>query len=537
MEQRVNNNTPGTSTATIVEVTNNCYNSNVSDNGDFFDPILTIDAASGWTFDGVPTVTFTNSSGNRITKPFVMQGDAKGTFSAEGDMDTYKPVEVNGNTVSDTPEPKDIPVTTDLTQCSSDAPASVKDNAVLSVILTPASGYYFEATPTAKVTHGTETVIEAVMQSDGTAIVTVNMAEYPDSTAVTVTGVAVVKPAKTYPVTDKTEHCNAVGIPARATATDTLNITLSAASGYDFTDVTPKVLVNNTEGDILATGEFVFNVSADKKTATVTADLSEVDFVETSYIDVVGSAVPATQYGDKYGVCDVYVVTTDNLKAFAEIRFTETSGIDLGDYVPAIFRAHYNVGERKATTLKVGGKDLNIPVFTPDNDVLVLDFGSVELPRHNNDITDLKTVYDVFLPFVGVRQIPSEMVGRTVSLLYRVNTVTGEGVAVLSDNGMQFMVENCRPTSRLIYKLNTYQVSGDLEFNSAVLYGLQPYVRVTWYQSQNHNIANRDNNMAVISTFKGYTKFAEVTGVNAQGMTKAEYDEVLRFLTAGVYVY
>lgn len=341
----------------------------------------------------------------------------------------------------------------------------------------------------------------------------------------------------TYPVTDKTEHCNSVGIPTRATATDTLNITLSAADGYDFTDVTPKVLVNNKEGDLLSTGEFVFNVSADKKTATVTADLSEVSFVETSYIDVVGSAVPATRYGDKYGVCDVYVVTTDNLKAFAKIRFTETSGMDLGGYVPAIFRAHYNVGERKATTLKVGGKDLKIPVFTPDNDVLVFDFGSVELPRHNNDITDLKTVYEVFLPFVGVRQIPSEMVGRTVSLLYRVNTVTGEGVAVLSDNGMSFMVENCRPTSRLIYKLNTYQVAGDLEFNSAVLYGLQPYVRVTWYQSQNHNITNRDNDREVISTFKGYTRFAEVTGVNAQGMTKAEYDEVIRMLTAGVYVY
>lgn len=93
-----------------------------------------------------------------------------------------------------------------------------------------------------------------------------------------------------------------------------------------------------------------------------------------------------------------------------------------------------------ATNIKFGSADSNIPGYNVTAQIYDIDMGSVDLTKVNsNSFVDFSpyTEYFVFLPFIGVRKLETNLVrsvndkGTTLSLKYKIDVITGDLVAKL----------------------------------------------------------------------------------------------------------
>lgn len=293
-----------------------------------------------------------------------------------------------------------------------------------------------------------------------------------------------------------------------------------------------------------------FGLSDEKTTATAYIDTSDpaTEIGDYESISISADTVPVTVIGTNYGSINVYRVTLDNLADFAKKRFfrTETTAgetsyylIDLGQYVNRIKRIHTEIPTSSTDQIKCGNYETGIECLAPSKDRVTLDFGSVEIPAHNNDNTDYQGEIQLFLPFKGFVSIPVEFVGKSVRLEYVINTVTGEGIARLSYNGIVFHVEEVAPSTDIIYTApqnDTVNLVGADSWNEQLLYGLEPYIKLKWYTSKDKGSRNKDNVTDYIGTFKGFIRAEHVGSIANVNILTSEQRSIYELLEQGVYI-
>ena len=283
-------------------------------------------------------------------------------------------------------------------------------------------------------------------------------------------------------------------------------------------------------------------ISEDKQTGSVTFELipNAVD------LNIVANANVITPPTIKnYGAINVYIVTLDNLDEFAKKRFftqtseTETgtsySEVNLGQYVNRIKRIFAAVPVGGDDVLKCGNYNTGIKVKYPDSDVIVLDFGNVELTGANGNNEDFNAQVQMFIPCRGVVTIDSKYIGKTVNLTIKVNVITGDSVALLSCDGVTFQIESFSLSRDVLYRLGTdLNVVGGEQWNEQILYGLEPYVLITENLTVDVPVNNTQENV----TINGVTGFAQFTNVNLNtaNLLVDEYDEIISQLETGVYL-
>ena len=312
-------------------------------------------------------------------------------------------------------------------------------------------------------------------------------------------------------------------------------LTLTADSGYKFEvaptannydDATP--MERREETGVLSDGGKVatFNLASDK---------NGNPFQKEYTITLRGSVVADVVYSGFYGSINVYELTNDNLKQFAEQRFSKTSE-DLGKYVTNLFRIFCPVGETIDAVITTGDVNTGIHAKTPKSDIVVLDFGEVTIPFHNNDLSDYNSNIQMFLPFVGFVNIEPNYIGKAINLTYEVNVITGEAVVKLSTDGITFSVYDCNVSSALIYKTSDYDIVGDTGFSSRFMYGLKPFVKVVWRQSMNEYVNNDDCERTVIGSITGFARITECDEINTSQMTSDEKQMIENQLKYGIYI-
>lgn len=321
-----------------------------------------------------------------------------------------------------------------------------------------------------------------------------------------------------------------------------ISITLTAVDGTEFNPGNPpQVFYYNSMGDPIVKK---FIVSGDKHTASLTFT-PDADNGET--LEFTGGAEPITVIGENYGSINVYLVTLDNLNEFAKKRFfkevadPETGQsfeyIDLGQYVNRIKRIFVNVPEGADAIIQCGNYDTGITVKTPTVDRLTVDFGNVTIPAHNGDLTDYESEIQLFLPFKGFVSVPSDMTGKTVNLKYTVNVLTGNGVAVLSCDGVPFIMESVQPNTDIIYRLgDTVTVIGSDDWNEQELYGKESFVLVKWYESSNKGNVCSDYRNVNLADLTGFVKLADVSIISTPEMLADEQKMIYDALENGVYM-
>lgn len=283
-------------------------------------------------------------------------------------------------------------------------------------------------------------------------------------------------------------------------------------------------------------------ISADKQTGSVTFTLTP-NAVDLNIVANANAVTPPTI--KNYGAINVYIVTLDNLDEFSKKRFftqtgeTETgtkySEVNLGQYVNRIKRIFTTVPVGGDDVLKCGNFNTGINVKYPDSDVIVLDFGNVELTGANGNNEDFNAQVQMFIPCRGVVTIDSKYIGKTINLTIKVNVITGDSVALLSCDGVTFQIESFSLSRDVLYRLGTdLNVVGGEQWNEQILYGLEPYVLITENLTVDVPVNNTQENVT-INSVTGFAQFANVN-LNTANLLVDEYNEIVSQLETGVYI-
>ena len=322
---------------------------------------------------------------------------------------------------------------------------------------------------------------------------------------------------------------------------ETLNVTIkaNANTAFDTEQSTPNIFYYNEQ--INPTRKYL-TVSEDKQTATGSLVLQD----DWSNLSVNAQAYPLEVVGQQYGAINVYLVTLDDLEQFSTKRFVkgkEVDGtviyetVDLGVYVNKIRRVYTNIGAGSTDVIRCGNYNTGVSCHQPAQDKITLDFGTAEVPAHNEDNTDYESEIQVFLPFAGFVNLNNDYAGKTISLQYVINVITGNGVAKFSYNGVVFQVVEIKPSSEIIYlsPSDTVKTIGGDEWNEMLYYGLEPYIYCKWYKGVNSG-RNNDAHTCVISDLTGFNIFDDVTPIHAPEMLTEEQELIYRALSDGVYI-
>lgn len=325
---------------------------------------------------------------------------------------------------------------------------------------------------------------------------------------------------------------------------ETLNVTIKANenTAFDTKQSTPNFFYYDENGD---TASKDLTVSGDKKTATGSLTLQD----DWGNLSVNAQAYPVTVVGQQYGAINVYLVTLDELAEFSGKRFFKVTGsdsetgmqiyenIDLGAYVNKIRRVYTNIAAISTDVIRCGNYNTGVSCHQPAQDKITLDFGTAVVPAHNEDNTDYESEIQIFLPFAGFVNLNTDYAGKTIALQYVINVVTGNGVALLSCNGVVFQVEETEPSSEIIYLSPSTQVKtvGGDDWNEMLYYGLEPYIYCKWYESAS-NGRNNDRQTGILGDFRGFNIFDDVTPIHTAEMLTEEQEMIYTALSDGVYI-
>ena len=365
---------------------------------------------------------------------------------------------------------------------------------------------------------------------DGHSVATATF-DVPDGTQITVTG----EVHKIVRITKNLVNCTG-NMPDYYETGETVDITLKANTGTKFVKDTDAQFIYNEEGIDTPVN---MKISSDRQTATIHYTIP----TDVTDITIYGNCSVVAPVGDDSGSINVYIVTIENLKAFANVRFVSTKDNtivyhDLGKYVNRIKRIYTNVEKGATDVIRCANYNTNISVFQPVKSKITLDFGNVVVPSHNNDNTDFESTVKLFIPFVGFVDVPNDYTGETLNLQIDINVVTGNGLYRLIYNGTLIQTGDCTPSQDVLYKTADMELTkiGGEEWNEQRYMGLEPYLFVKWYESKNPNGRNNDFKKGNISSFTGFNSFDNVVIQPTADMLAREQEMILTTLLKGVYV-
>lgn len=527
-----------------LEVINNIPNTTATGTkgSGYYDASIQVTANEGYKITAAQ-VKFTGSYGYPDTQDLTISPDGKTASWEYDDADTGYSFTLTGETASGgTPE---LNVTNNITG-SGVTEQHTFDGETATFTVTgqynPNKVRFFDLKASYTNKAGTATETPFVVQD----------LEYSQQATLTVTDIDPTKPVTltgsyddVLEISTDLSNCTAnADLPQYVKDGETVNVTLTANDGteFDTEQSTPKFYYKNASG---YPDTQDLTISSDKKTATGSIQVN----TNWSGIKVIGSAYPVAVVGEQYGAINVYLVTLDELAEFSAKRFFKETGtdpstgapiyenIDLGAYVNKIRRVYTNIGASSTDVIRCGNYNTGVSCHQPAQDKITLDFGTAVVPAHNEDNTDYESEIQIFLPFVGFVNLNNAYAGKTIALQYVINVVTGNGVALMSCNGVVFQVEEIEPSSEIIYLSPSTQVKtvGGDDWNEMLYYGLEPYIYCKWYESATGG-RNNDRQTGEIGDFIGFNVFDDVTPIHTAEMLTEEQEMIYTALSDGVYI-
>lgn len=506
--------------------------------------LITATANEGYYYNGVRAiVAYQTAEGEEHN--YIYRTDTSGTVYKAENMEF--PGILNGTdiviTLNFIPIPKETyPVTVQTEQnCTVNAPSTYTEDDTFTASATPNSGYQFTTAPTIKYTaaDGTETTENFTVGEDGNATFSKVLSLQDDSTIFINASATAIPQPETWPISVTTEYATLQGVPEDNTYTEgeTLNLTAQANTGYYFAEA-PAIKTQGAGGQI-ATRYFTIDPSDNTK-ATWSGTLTGV--VPDTTINIIVNAVPETTYVDKYGTINVYKVTVDNLKQFAENRYVvlpneNTPYLDLGEYVSKIFRVFCDIDNTFDSTMQLGNYDLSqIAVEVPMDDTVTVDCGTLTITGKNGSANDFNGTLQIMLPFIGFQSIDiDKALNKPLHLYYKINIVTGESVAFLEINNVLSEVWDCKTSQEITFLPRGEEMFGEYEFKSKFLYGFVPFIVYKYNTDFNASPINSDAVREKVLNCVGYFEMTETTPFNAQNMNETERARIIELLASGVF--
>ena len=480
---------------------------------------VTVTGNSDGTFSDLKA-TYQNADGDRIADdPFNVSGNVATLtiYCYKGDEIT-----ITGNFISGV---KELQITNNIANTTA---KSVASETTYTVTVEGTAQGMFNGTPT--ITYGSETYDMTVTNQTATAIVPIA------TESVIINGEYLL--GDFIEVEYSLTNCEVVGEkPVKVKTGQNYTFNFKANPNSELTEI--QAHFTDADGNPIVTNG---TISEDKQTGSVTFELTTGAVSLTVYANA-DAVIPPTI--KNYGAINVYIVTLENLDEFSKKRFftqtgeTETgtsySEVNLGEYVNRIKRIFASVPVGGNDVLKCGNYNTGIQVKYPDSDVMLLDFGNVELTGSNGNNEDYNAQIQMFIPCRGVVSVDSKYIGKTVNLSIKVNVITGDAVALLSCDGVTFQLESFSLSRDVLYRLGTdLNVVGGEQWNEQILYGLEPYVLITENLTVNVPVNNTQENVT-IEDVTGFAQFENVN-LNSANLLVDEYNDIISQLETGVYL-
>ena len=512
-------------------VTNNVAHTTYNVSGD----TLTLTCQEGYIFDGTPVVT--KGSDNM---PMTVSGDLKtATLTSEGIGSTD--ITITGNTKVE-PEPVPDPVVTNNITGASETHTKDGDTA-LTINLT-SDKMMRNVTVGYTNTSGESvslpvTVVPDIKPEKVVSSATVSLTDVDFHVAVVLSGEAKDAIGTTFTLSG----CKASSEPPYIFLGEPLSLTLTADNGNEFAD--PTKVYYQFEGAFSSGEHHPFTIAEDKLTATATIE-TNTQIIYNTHLSVIAEAQQKVQPTTKYGFINAYVVTEENLNVFATSRFIQYTGggstqgdpvnYDLGDYVNRVKRYFFKVDEGTTSKLKCGNFIVDTDVKNLASDRKTLDFGEVAIPNYTQSAADYSTDVIMFVPFIGLVNVDSEIIGKTVNLTLRVNVLSGGGVYVLTCGGNIVWSKEVDPCTDVIYRTTAQdpKVIGGVNFDATYLMGLRPYVLVDRREIVNNGSQSSSSRVTRIGDLTGNVKLTDVVFADTENMLQNDIDEIMTLLRQGI---
>ena len=516
-------------------ITNNVAHTTVEVSGD----TVTLTCQEGYIFDGAPVVT-KNNDPMADEMPMTVSGDNKtATLTSQGIGSTD--ITITGNTKVE-PEPIPDPVVTNNITGASETHTKDGDTA-LTINLTSNKmmrnvtvGYTNTAGQSVSLP---VTVVPDIKPERVESSATVALTDVDFHVAVVLSGEAKDAIGTTFTLSG----CKASSEPPYIYLGEPLSLTLTADEGNEFAD--PSKVYYEFEGAFSGGEHHPFTIAEDKLTATATIE-TNTDIIHNTHLNVIAEAQQKVQPTTKYGFINAYVVTEDNLNVFATSRFIQYTGggstqgdpvnYDLGDYVNRVKRYFFKVDEGTTSKLKCGNFIVDTDVKNLASDTKTLDFGQVAIPNYTQSAADYSTDVIMFVPFIGLVNVGSEIIGKTVNLTLRVNVLSGGGVYVLTCGDNMVWSKEVDPCTDVIYRTTAQdpKVIGGVNFDATYLMGLRPYVLVDRREIVNNGSQSSSSRVTRIGDLTGNVKLTDVVFSDTENMLQLDIDEIVSILRQGI---
>ena len=516
-------------------VTNNVAHTTVEVSGN----TVTLTCEQGYIFDGTPVVKIGNDPMADELQMTVSENGKVATLTNDGVGSND--LTITGNTKVE-PEPIPDPVVTNNITGASETHTKDGDTA-LTINLTSTKmmrnvtvGYTNTSGESVNlpVTVTPDIKLERVQSS-----ATVSLTDVDFHVAVVLSGEAKDAIGTTFTLSG----CKASSEPPYIYLGEPLSLTLTADNGNEFAD--PTKVYYEFEGAFSSGENYPFTIAEDKLTATATI-VTNTDISYNTHLNVIAEAQPKVQPTTKYGFINAYVVTEDNLNVFATSRFIQYTGggstqgdpvnYDLGDYVNRVKRYFFKVDEGTTSKLKCGNFIVDTDVKNLASDTKTLDFGQVAIPNYTQSAADYSTDVIMFVPFIGLVNVGSEIIGKTVNLTLRVNVLSGGGVYVLTCGDNMVWSKEVDPCTDVIYRTTAQdpKVIGGVNFDATYLMGLRPYVLVDRREIVNNGSQSSSSRVTRIGDLTGNVKLTDVVFPDTENMLQNDIDEIVAILRQGI---
>ena len=529
-----------------VSVTNNVAHTTYQKEVQGDNTVITLTCDSGYTFDGVPTVTY----GADPEDPF-SEGTTE-NMTVSGNVATFTlatasyggSATLSGNTKAVAPtEPTVTNNVPDSTESHTVDGHSVTVNLSSSKVMLNVSCAYVATDGSSKNVPVTVNVVvdEVKDQNNVSSNASVTLPDVDFNSPVVISG----ESKQAMRIDYNLSGCTPVAQPTYCFVGEPLTITLNADSGNVFDEPDKcKLTGYSTFAPMFIVP---MTISEDKLTAsgTITPTVGSADR-DDWYIIVDGVAHPQSTPTKKYGFINAYVLNEKNLEDFATARFVPYTGdtgsvkedpisYDLGDYVNRVKRFFFQVDKGSSSKLMCGNFMVDTTVFNLASDSKVLSFGSVEIPNVTQSTADYDTELNLFVPFIGLESLPVDLIGSTVSLELRVNLLGGGGVYVMTCDDRIVWTKEVEPCTDVLFRTQKQEVRvlGGSKFDSTYLMGLTPYIVLQKKTITSTGVETASSRLTKVKDVSGFTKMVNVKFADTTNMLTDDVNTIINILRNG----
>ena len=536
----------GNTKEVIPEPQNNITGTTYTSEEDPFSEIttVTITCNDGLVFDGVPTVTYVNTSGQQTTVSTTVN-DTNTVATAEI-SDLKYIVSLDGQTKTKPVAPTEPTVTNnvpDSTESHTVDGHSVTVNLSSNKVMLNVSCAYVSTGGESKNVPVTVNVVvdEVADQNNVSSNASVTLPDVDFNSPVVISG----ESKQAMRIDYSLSGCTPVAQPTYCFVGEPLTITLNADSGNQFDEPDKcKITGYSTFAPLFIVP---MTISDDKLTATgtITPTVGSADR-DDWYIIVEGVANPQSTPTKKYGLINAYVLNEKNLEDFATARFVQYTGdvgstkedpisYDLGDYINRVKRFFFQVAKGSTSKLMCGNFMVDTTVYNLDSDTQVLSFGSVEIPNVTQSTADYDTELNMFVPFIGLESLPVDLIGHTVSLELRVNLLGGGGVYVMTCDDRIVWTKEVEPCSDVLFRTQKQQIQviGGSKFDSTYLMGLTPYIVLQKKTITSTGVETASSRLTKVKDVSGFTKMVNVKFADTTNMLTDDVNTIINILRNG----